>query len=591
MEARYGVEAMKTLAIAVLLLASCRQDGRYLGNTRPPSAQRFVYDNGEEPSTFDPALQRSEAESMLEENLFEGLTGDHPITTEPIAGMATHYRLSADGKQYTFYLRGHPAPQGIRLPDITSLPNEYSRGIKPPPDSMPARWSDGSPVTAHDFVYAWRRFADPKTGFISASDLAIIESADDILAGKLPKERLGVEAVDDFTFAVRLRYPAPYFLSMSAFWYPLPRRVLERFRVSGNEDAWAKPANLVCNGPFVVSSWRPYESVKLRENAFYYAKNLVRLEEVTFLPVASGATPVNLYRSGGVQALNPTALPYSVAPALQNRGELEKYRLWRLEHLTMNLRQPPFNNRLLRLAISMAIDRSAMARLVDGAPLRHVTISGPKYPAPESLFEDIAGKRLDILAYDPEGARWVLAAAGYPNGVGRDGSRLSFKLHTPTKEQDVACSQIIAYELQKNLNIDARVTPVEPSVLWHGVFADHFSDMEYTGDTLSYGDPYAFLGYLPSDNAGYVAGFDMKAYYASLDSANAIRDAAERFRRLAESEALLMRSMTIIPLCTTTGAYLLKPYVRGWTRNLAEDVYFRYAWIDTAWKPDTGWKP
>jgi oligopeptide transport system substrate-binding protein len=257
----------------------------------------------------------------------------------------------------------------------------------------------------------------------------------------------------------------------------------------------------------------------------------------------------------------------------------------------MNLRQPPFNNRLLRVAVSMAIDRSALARFVDGVPLRHVTVAAPDYPAPESLFEDIAGKRLNILAYDPEGARWVLAAAGYPNGVGGDGSRLTFKLHTPTKEKDVACSQIIAYQLQKNLNISAQVTPVEPSVLWNGLFADHFSGMEYSGDTLSYGDPYAFLGYLPSDAAGFVAGFDTTAYYASLDSANAIRDTAERFRRLAESEALLLQSMTIIPLCTTTGAYLLKPYVRGWTRNLAEDVYFRYAWIDTGWKPDTERKP
>ena len=133
---------MRTVAIVVLLLSACHRDLRYLGNTKPPLTQRLVYANAAEPATLDPDLVAMGQDVNIQQCLFEGLVVNNPLTSQPIAGMATHYEVSADGKEYTFYLRGHPHPKGTRLTDIGALPPEFSHGVHAPPDSTPARWSD-----------------------------------------------------------------------------------------------------------------------------------------------------------------------------------------------------------------------------------------------------------------------------------------------------------------------------------------------------------------------------------------------------------------------------------------------------------------
>ena len=122
-------------ALPLLILTACRNDSRYFGNVRPPSRQRLIYVDTYEPSSLDPAMTIEIPETILSIALLEGLTLNNPFTMEPMAGMATHYETSANGKELTFYLRGHPAPKGKRLPDIGSLPEEYSHGEHAPPDS------------------------------------------------------------------------------------------------------------------------------------------------------------------------------------------------------------------------------------------------------------------------------------------------------------------------------------------------------------------------------------------------------------------------------------------------------------------------
>jgi len=132
-----------------LLLAGCHEDERYFGTTTAQYSQRLVFDNQFEPATLDPVAFMITNEANVIEALFEGLTQSDPVTARPMAALATHYEISSDGLEYTFYLRGHPNPHGTRLPNSHDLSSEWNHGVRAPPDSIPAHWSDGTVVNAN----------------------------------------------------------------------------------------------------------------------------------------------------------------------------------------------------------------------------------------------------------------------------------------------------------------------------------------------------------------------------------------------------------------------------------------------------------
>ena len=144
------------LGVAPLALAGCSRSGDYFGLTEPRRRQRLVYQIGAEPETLDPAHSQSGSENYILPSLFEGLVTLDPRTEEPLAGIATHYQSDSGHTQFTFYLRGHPQPRGIVLPKAVGNLPRSRRSL----DRLPARWSDGALLTAHDFVYSWRRVVD-----------------------------------------------------------------------------------------------------------------------------------------------------------------------------------------------------------------------------------------------------------------------------------------------------------------------------------------------------------------------------------------------------------------------------------------------
>jgi oligopeptide transport system substrate-binding protein len=192
-------------------LISCAQSrSEYFGSTVPASSRKLVHSLLAEPATLDPAKSGEDLESYVIPALFEGLTGYHPQRPEPMGALATHYETSPEQDRFTFYLRGHPAPSGVRLPTGDSLPAEFTNGKKTAPDAIPVCWSDGRRLTAHDFVYSWRRLLDPKTAAPMAYQLYYVKNAEDINTGNRSPRDLGVRALDDFTFQVDLRSPTPF---------------------------------------------------------------------------------------------------------------------------------------------------------------------------------------------------------------------------------------------------------------------------------------------------------------------------------------------------------------------------------------------
>lgn len=183
-------------------LTSCSSPKNYFGKTIPPQSQTLIYEIPSEPSSFDPATMLGTGESNMMNALLEGLVRPNLETFEPEAALATYYEVNPTLTEFVFYLRGHANPKGTKLPD-TAAP------------SGPARWSDGTPVSAHDFVAAWQRCVDPANASVDAISFYPIAGAQEINAGKADRRALGAYAEDDLTLRITLKSPAAHFLKLA----------------------------------------------------------------------------------------------------------------------------------------------------------------------------------------------------------------------------------------------------------------------------------------------------------------------------------------------------------------------------------------
>ena len=562
------------LAAAPAALVSCRQGGPYFGRTRPPARQRLVYANGNEPDTFDPGTYSGGTEMRIINALFDGLTKFHPLTLEPMAGLATHYEANGDSTRFTFYLRGHRRPRGIRFANSDALPEEFLRGRKAPPDNLPARWSDGSAITAHDFVYSWRRAVDPRTGSADASYFYLIENGRDIHRGKREPAELGVRALDDYSLEVNLCAPASHFLAIQSqrAFFPVPRHAVER----GAE--WGR----VVSGAFRLKERRSYERVVLVKNPAYYEAGAVGLDEILFLPVKHDVL-VEMYKTGDVNATDGAYMPSPFVHAL--RGRRDFHSIPTLERLcyAINVRERPFDNLLLRYALNMATGKKEIADSLDGGQSPALGCVPPMkgYDAVTSLPVEVDGVQFDVLRYDPEAARAMLSKAGFPGGYDSTGRRLTV---TVILDGPPTTSEILQQHWRRNLNLDVKLEPREFNV-WIRMLVDvTYRDLAIDPWTAKYPDPAAFLDMYEIGSGQNETGWTDPKYDALLAAANTAPSHALRMRRLAECERLLLTAMPLIPIHFAVYSSLIKPYVRGWAWNALNEHHFKYTWIDTEWR-------
>lgn len=291
---------------APMLLAGCSKHLPYFGNNASPTRRVLKFALGPEPDSLDPVNFNGGFELYILQSLFEGLISYDPHTVEPAAGLATHCEINRDDTRMTFFLRGHPNPRGICLP----------RGS----GTEAARWTDGTQITAHDFVYSWRRAIDPATAGAFSYVLYYVRNAREIQQGRKPAAQLGVRALDDFTFDVELDRPAPLFLKLtgSIALACVPRQALEAARRRGSASAWVQPGSIVSSGAFRLKEWKPYERLILERNPQYYDANLVSLDEVHFFPIAQASTIVDLYEAGEATACRASVFRRSSSPCYKD---------------------------------------------------------------------------------------------------------------------------------------------------------------------------------------------------------------------------------------------------------------------------------
>ncbi len=510
--------------------------------------------------------------------LFELLIQAHPETMAPMAGLATHYKIERDGARYTFYLRGHSSPRGTRLPNADTLPIEFSRGRSAAPDSRAARWSDGTPVTAHDVVYSWRGYVLPEIGNSSANVLYCIAGAEAVASGKLPPDQLGVRALDAFTFQVDLSMPAPYLLMLCSTYMtlPLPHRAIEASRKQGRDASWVEPGRIVTSGPFLLAESRPRERTVVVRNPNYFDAALTGLKGIHF-STADGVVVLNLYRAGLADSMDGRALPLQLAPTLRRKDDFHMRPACASHNFRISTKRPPLDNVILRYALNMATDKEAAARFLGSGQVPAKTRVPPLqgYRSPEGLSVEVNGRTCDVLAFDPRTARDLWKSA-VPRG-----GREPLPIYYAARADSHVLAEVLRYQWRTHLGIEARLMPLETRLFAQTVVQDgDFSGVAEDTYIASYPDPSDLLGLY----AGNYPCWSDRSFDRQLAAASSIADPAVRMEKLVECEAALLRQMPFIPLYFDTWNYLERPEVRGMNLNPLGVPSFKYASIATTRK-------
>jgi ABC-type oligopeptide transport system substrate-binding subunit len=526
--------------LAGLAVAGCSSQAEesYFGRLDPPPESILRVGNGQEPRSFDPHKSIAYPEGHVYLNIYEGLASRDGKTLEPRPAIATAWWTTADRRRWIFALR---------------------RGV---------RFSDGVPITAHDFVYSWRRLVDPQRASPYVFAAYGIKNARAIAEGKLPVDALGVQALDDFTLAVDLEQPTPYFDKLVTAWafVALPRHVIEH-----RGDRWTQPEHLVASGPFRLAEHVPYHQIVLEKNPLYWDRHNVQLERVYLYPVADGAQNVNLYRAGEIDVMRGGYLPLPMIPRLSLKRDFQRGPYFASRYFSYNLARKPFDDVRVRRALSLAIDRAVLAAKFIGNG--EVPAGGvvppivPGYWAPEAV------------GFDPEGARRLLAEAGYPGGRGFP----AFSLTLFARDDVRKVGEAIQSMWKHTLGIDVRLESEEGQTYTARLERRDFA-VTTDGWVGDYIDPTAFLDIFVEANANNHSGWTDPRYATLLRQASVEPDARRRLALLAAAEARLVEASPVIPLTYMALNYLKKPWVQGWYVDPLEQHQFKYVRIERQWQ-------
>ena len=514
-----GARLLTAVVGAALIFAGC-------GKKSSSSADNeFIIGNGAEPQSLDPVKIQGNPEHRINLALFQGLVTYDPKTATAIPGVAESWDISDDGTVYTFHLRD-------------------------------AVWSDGTPITAQTFVDSWLRMIAPETAAQYAYMVTmVVKGAEAYNSGKADASAVGIRAVDDKTFEMQLTGPAPYAIDMLAHYAfsPVPIHAIEKF---GND--WIKPGNFVGNGPFILESWVPQEKITVVPNEKFWNKDKVYLSRITFLPIEDMNTAFEKYKAGEMD------WSYSVpTPRLDEVKQLADYKVAPqigTYYYIYNVKRAPLNDVRVRKALSMAID---LQELVD-----KVTRGG-QLPS-RSMVPPMAGYTPAQGAdYDVEGARRLLAEAGYPGGKGFPTMTVIYNTNDGHK--------LIAEYIQETWKNALGINIIVQNLEWK-TFLDvrhqHDFDICRAGWVGDYQDPNTFLelfltGAGNNDGEYSSAEFDTLVHKAAM-----MNGGSERFKTLHDAEAVFIaKEQGVLPIYSYVSQHLIDTDKwDGWYLN-ASDVH------------------
>ena len=494
--------------------------------------------NGTEPKNLDPQTVTGVTENHIITALMEGLIAYHPTDQAlPESGLANKWESNTDASEWTFNIR-----EG-------------------------AKWSNGDPVKASDFLFAYQRILSPGLAAEYADQLFIMVGAEDYQKGKITDfTKVGVKALDDLTLKISLVGPTPFFLSMLTHysWFPVhPATILKFGKIDDRVSLWTRPENYVGTGPFKLKEWKVNQLISVERNPNYWDANNVKLNGIEFYPIDDQNTEERAFRAG--QLHKTLEVPLDKIPAYRRDNpktiRIDPYLGTYFYRFNVNI--PALKDVRVRQALNLAIDReSVVENITRGGqiPAKGFTPQGMgRYKTPE------------LINYDPDKARELLAAAGYPGGKGFP--KLSILINTSESHKTIA--EGIQQMWKEELGIDVGIRNEE----WK-VYLDSQSNLNYeisrSGWIGDYMDPITFLTMWTTGNGNNDTGWTNKEYDALIAQAAREGDEAKRFDIMQRAETILLNDPPFGLIYWYTRVYLKGPNLVNWNPLLLDNHNYKY---------------
>ncbi|WP_242143399.1 MULTISPECIES: peptide ABC transporter substrate-binding protein [unclassified Bacillus cereus group] len=548
--------AAPVLAVSMALAACSGSGDKEKANTTPKSDEKsggklaakqvLNLTEAQEIPSMDSSKATDQVSFLVMNNVMEGLYRlgkDNKVTP----GVAESYKKSDDGKKYTFTLNKN------------------------------AKWSNGAPVTAKDFVFAWKRAVDPNTAAEYAYIMYDLKNAKAINEGKAPLDTLGVKAVDDYTLEVELENPIPYFVELTSFgtFYPLN----EKFVKEKGDKFGLEADTTLYNGPFTLSEWQHEEGWKLKKNEQYWDNKTVKLEEINFNVVKETGTRVNLYESGQIDRAEISSEfvdKYKSSPDFLTEETPSVF------FLRLNQKRggqdTVFTNKDLRLAIAMAYDKKGLANVILNDGSKPADYFVPKEFAKSPDGKDFRKENGNLLKTDVKKAKehWEKAK----KELGKDA--ITVELLNYDTESSKKIGEYLKGELEKNLpglTVNLKNQPFKQKLKLE---TDQNYELSFAGWGPDYLDPMTFIDMFVTNGAYNQSGYSNPEYDKLVEQGKGelLTKTKERWDGLLKAEKILLEDAAIAPLFQQGKGIIQKQKVKGIVRHpVGGDYSYKWAYI------------
>ena len=530
---------MRRSSLFAVLALSALIGGCQAKVTRPacPAGQICLeYGNNSEALTLDPQKSNLIDEFSIIGDLIMGLTTDAPDGS-PAPGMATSWEVSPDGLTWTFHLRD-------------------------------SKWSDGVPVTADDFVYAYHRILDPKTASIYAYLVYILKNGQAVNEGKADPSTLGAKALDAHTLQLTLEHPAPYLpeIAKHQSFFPVPKHVVEKWG-----DDWVQPAHFVGNGPYKLETWRLGDYIRVQKNPLFFDAANVCIDRIDYYPTSDSVAAERRVARGELD-VNTNFQSNRIGRLRQDMPQTVR------SHVSLATSYMSFNTRDFAAFKDIRV-RRALSESVDREFITDKLMRAGQVPAyafvPPGTANYKEGPRTywskEPLTQRQADARRLLAEAGYGPG-----QPLKFEIKSPNSPDSMLISQAVQADWAA-IGVQAKVVQNENQIAF-AAYRDRDFDIGVMNWYADFNDPTTFLGLFKSDTGAQNYGdYKNATYDALLSAADHEPDAAKRGEILAEAEQVMLNDEGMIPLFFVVNRNLVSPRVSGWVDNI--ENFHRARWL------------
>jgi oligopeptide transport system substrate-binding protein len=511
--------------LGVLALATGSCSRRETTGDDGVRTRTLLLGNAAEPADLDPHLASVLNDQIIVNTLFEGLTVLDERSTNPLPAAAESWTVSPDGLVWTFRLR-----EGLH-------------------------WSNGDPLTADDFVQSWRRILNPVFAAENAWYLFALKNAEAYNAKKITETAtVGFAAPDPRTLVLTVERPTPYLpalVSMPA-WFPVNPRALAKFgAMEKRSTAWTRAGNLVSNGAFTLAEWVPNARIVVARNPRYRDAAQNQLERVIFFPIENPDVEERDFRARQLHVTFNLPVTKIAAWRKQDPTKLRVDSTLQVNFLRFNTTRPPLNDSRVRRALSLAIDRAAIAESVlQGSRAAATTLTPPGtggYTARAAVNTNV------------DEAKKLLAAAGFPAGQGLP----VIDIQARNDEIMPRVAEALQAMWQRELGFRTTISQIEQKAWIQNQQTANYG-ISTGAWTADFPDPVTFLGMFTRNSAYNWTGWSHPEYERLMDTAAATVDGKKRYEIFQQAEALLLNEAPVAPLYFGAQTYLIHPAVKGW---------------------------